>query len=189
MEYVEDSQIIELFWKRSESAIQKTEEKYGSYCYMIANQILMDHEDSEECVNDTWFRAWNGIPPQRPKILRQFLAKVTRNLAFDRYRAKKTKKRGEGVIEEVLEELEECTSGHSDVEETILKKELEEKIRYFVQELPNRESDIFIRRYFYVESTEQIAERFFLKESNVLMILSRTRKKLRAYLEKEGYVI
>lgn len=189
MKCVEDDQIIELFWKRSEHAIQKTEEKYGSYCYAIAQQILDNHQDSEECVNDTWLRAWNGIPPQHPRIFRQFLAKITRNLAFDRYRARKTAKRGKGVMEEVLEELEECTNGSSDVEDEILRKELEENIRCFVQTLSNRDSDIFIRRYFYVESIDQIARQFSLKESNVLMILSRTRKKLRDYLEKEGYRI
>lgn len=187
--YLEDDQIIELFWQRSETAIQKTDEKYGSYCYAVANQILSNHQDSEECVNDTWLRAWNGIPPQRPGILRQFLAKITRNLAFDRYKARKTAKRGRGVIEEVLEELEGCIGSGFDVEEEILGKELEESIRCFVQTLSNRESDIFVRRYFYVESTDAIAKRFALKESNVLMILSRTRKKLRSYLEKEGYVL
>lgn len=189
VEYVEDDQIVELFWQRNERAIQKTDEKYGSYCYTIAKQILGNHQDSEECVNDTWLRAWNGIPPQRPSILRQFLAKITRNLAFDRYKAKKTAKRGGGVLEEVWEELEECIHVGSDVEEEILGKELEESIRCFVQTLSNRESDIFVRRYFYVDSTDAIAKRYSLKESNVLMILSRTRKKLRSYLEKEGYLI
>ncbi len=186
---MEDNQIIELFWQRSEKAIQKTNEKYGSYCYMVANRILMNHQDSEECVNDTWLRAWNGIPPQRPKRFQPFLAKITRNLAFDRYKARKAGKRGMGVLEEVLDELEECISASTDVEEEILGKELEESIRRFVQTLSRRESDIFIRRYFYVESTDQIAKRFSLKESNILMILSRTRKKLQFYLEKEGYRI
>lgn len=186
---MEDKQIVGLFWQRSEKAIQKANEKYGSYCYRIAKQILGNPQDSEECVNDTWLRAWNSIPPQRPNILRQFLAKITRNLAFDCYKAKKTTKRGGGILEEVWEELEECISVGSGVEDEILGKELKESICCFVRTLSYRESDIFVRRYFYVDSTDEIARRYSLKESNVLMILSRTRKKLRNYLEKEGYLI
>lgn len=189
MRSMDDGQIIELYWERKESAVQETNNKYGSYCLKIANQILSNRQDSEECVNDTWLRAWNSIPPKRPDKLRFFLAKITRNLSFDRYKARKAGKRGGSEIDLVLEELEDCLSASGDVETEISMKELEKSMNCFITALPERERGIFLRRYFYAESVSDIAERYFLKESNVLMILSRTRKKLKNYLIKEGYII
>ena len=101
---MEDTAIIDLYWKRDERAIEETDRKYGNYCYTVADNILRSREDSEECVSDTWLRAWNSMPPQRPSILRAFLAKITRNLAFDRYRARSAAKRGNGTMEAVLDE-------------------------------------------------------------------------------------
>lgn len=186
---MEDEQIIELYWKRDEGAIRETDQKYGSYCYAISNHILHNHEDSEECVNDTWMKAWNAMPPHRPDILRLFLAKITRNLSFDRYKAKQAAKRGGGEMEAVLEELDECVQGSYDVEEAISAKELQGCLNAFVCGLPLRDSDIFLRRYYFVETTAEIAKRYGMRESNVLTILSRTRKKLKVYLRKEGYVL
>lgn len=184
-----DEQIIELYWKRDEYAIRETSDKYGRYCYTIANNILHSHQDSEECVNDTWMKAWNAIPPHRPNVLRQFLSKITRNLSFDRYKAKQAKKRGSGELEAVLEELDECVEGSFDVEAEISAKELRRCVNDFVCSLPFRDSDIFLRRYYFVEPTADIAKRYGIKESSVLTILSRTRKKLKNYLIKEGFLL
>lgn len=184
---MEDDQIIKLYWMREENAIQETSTKYGAYCFSIANHILSNAQDSEECVNDTWMRAWNAMPPKRPERLRLFLAKITRNVSFDRYKAKTAKKRGEGEMAAALEELESCLSSPFDVEKETLAKELEDCVNRFLHALPPRECDIFLRRYFYVESAAEIGEFYDLKPENVLMILSRTRKKLREYLEKEDY--
>lgn len=109
---MEDGQIIELYWQRDPGAITASEQKYGAYCLSVARNILHDAQDCEECVNDTWFRAWNAMPPQRPVKLRMFLAKITRNLAFNRFRAQGIQKRGGEVIFLVLDELAECLAGH-----------------------------------------------------------------------------
>jgi len=185
---VEDKQIIELFCNRQENALQKTEEKYGKFCLNIANNILRNREDSEECVNDTWMRAWQSIPPTIPECLRIFLGKITRNLAFDKYRANHSAKRGGGEIDLVLEELEEVVAGRDSVEIQLEEKMLTEEINTYLYKLPERECNVFVRRYFFSETTAQIAKRYDLKESNVLVILSRTRKKLQAYLVQEGLV-
>ena len=105
---MEDLQIIELYWKRDQQAIEECREKYSGYCFSVADHILNSREDSEECVNDTWFHAWNTIPPHRPKILRMFLAKITRRAAFNRFKANSAQKRGNGQVMLVLEELAEC---------------------------------------------------------------------------------
>ena len=183
---MEDYQIIELYFQRNEDAIKETNSKYGSYCYAIANKILHNKEDSEECVNDTWFNAWNAMPPQRPTKLRLFLAKITRNLSFNRFQAQGAKKRGGGEINLVLDELAECIAHESNTENEYMAKELEESIRLFVRSLPERDGNIFVRRYFFTESISVIANRYKISANNVMVILSRTRKKLKEHLEKEG---
>ena len=185
---MEDKQIIELYCNRDESAIEKTAMKYGTYCFSIAKGILGNAEDSEECVNDTWMQAWKSIPPTIPTYLRIFLGKITRNLSFDKYRASHSAKRGGGEIALVLEELEEVVASSSDVEAQFERKELVEAINACLRTLTERECSIFIKRYFYDVETKQIAKEFELKESNVLMILSRTRQKLQKYLKDEGFV-
>ena len=184
-----DEQIIELYWERKERAIKESNSKYGSYCYMIAYDILSNNEDSEECVNDTWFCAWNVIPPQRPRRLSAFFAKITRNLSFNKYKAKKADKRGGNNVTIALDELEECVPDSASVETILLRNELSDNISTFLHTLSERDCNIFIRRYFYVDSIEKIAAYYCMKESNVLMNLSRTRKKLRVYLRKEGYIL
>ncbi len=185
---MEDSRIIELCEKRDTEAISAMNDKYGDYCFTVANNILGNREDAEECVNDTWLRTWNAIPPHRPVWLKSFLAKITRNLALDRYTAKNADKRGGGETELVLEELSECIAGRETSESRFEAKELEECIGRFVKELPERDGNIFMRRYFFMEPTAETAKKFGMKESNVLLILSRTRKKLKAHLIKEGFV-
>lgn len=184
---MEDAQIIELYFQRKEEAIKETHSKYGSYCFAIAENILHNTEDSEECVSDTWLAAWNAMPPQRPTVLRMFLAKITRNLSFNRFHAGNAKKRGGGELNFVLDELAECIAAESDTEAEYMVKELEQSIRLFVRNLPEREGNVFVRRYFFTESVAVIAKRYCLTENNVMVTLSRTRKKLRAHLSKEGY--
>lgn len=183
-----DQQIIELYQQRNETAISATNDSYGPYCYSIANRILCNAEDSQECVNDTWLKTWNSIPPQYPRCFRAFLAKITRNLAFDHFKREHAHKRGAGEIQLVLEELEECIPAKSDVEGEVLFQELQRSIDNFLHGLSEQRRDVFLRRYFYVESAGTIAKRYGLKKSNVLMILSRTRKDLKNYLEREGYL-
>ena len=185
---LEDSQIIEFYWQKNTDAISETASKYGAYCFTIADNILHNTEDSEECVNDTWLHAWNAIPPQRPNAFRIFLARITRNLSFDRFNARKARKRGGGEIVLVLDELAECLSGGTDVETEYENKELEQCIQRFVQALPERDGNVFVRRYFFTDPVASIAKRYSLTENNVMVILNRARKKLTLELMKAGYL-
>lgn len=182
-----DSQIVELYWNRDTRAISASMERYGAYCYSIASGILDDAQDAEECVNDTWLRAWNAIPPTRPTLLKVFLAKITRHLSFDRYKAGKTLKRGGGNTALVLDELAECIAGETDVEGQVNAKELGAAINQFVASLPEREQNLFIRRYFFSEPIRVIARRYDMNENHVNVTLSRIRRRLRSRLSKEGY--
>lgn len=184
---MEDRQIVELYWQKNPDAISETAGKYGAYCFAIADNILHSAEDSEECVNDTWLHAWNAIPPQRPRVLRLFLARITRNLSFDRFSARTAEKRGGGEIALILDELGECLSGGTDAESVCEAKELRQCVRRFVEELPERDGNVLVRRYFFSEPVADIARRYGLTEDHVAVILSRTRRKLRAHLLKEGY--
>lgn len=184
---MDDGNIIELFWQRDETAIAEVDEKYGSYCRTIADNILHSHEDAEECVSDTWLRAWQSIPPQRPMRLRLFLAKITRNLAFDRYRQRTAEKRGGGAMEAVLDELAECVADKSDVETEVDGRALRTCISTFLRSLPYRERSLFLRRYFYAEQVNDIAADNDMSANHVSVILRRTRKKLQQYLAKEGF--
>ena len=185
---MEDRQITELFWQRNTDAISEASRKYGAYCRAIADGILHSPEDAEECVNDTLLRAWNAIPPQRPAVLRLFLARITRNLALDRFEARTAEKRGGGQMALVLEELSECLPGRTDVERDCEVRELEERIRRFTRALPEREGNVFVRRYFFMEPVSEIAVRYGMSENHVMVSLSRTRKKLKSRLKKEGFL-
>ena len=184
---MEDKAILDLYFARDEQAITETDQKYGGYCYSIANRILNSNEDSEETVSDTLWQTWNAIPPQHPTFLRLFLAKITRNLAFTRWRKLSAVKRGGGETELVLEELSGCIPGSEQIDDRLNAKELAAAIRSFLDTLPDRDQDIFLRRYFFVEDTESIAVHYGIRRSNVNVILSRTRSKLKAYLTEEGY--
>lgn len=183
---MQDEKIVELYWSRDEAAIKETAERYGDYCHSVASNILSSPEDCEECVNDTYLRAWNGIPPQRPNSLRAFLAKITRNLAFDRYKAQTAQKRNK-EMECVLEELDQCVHCGISAEDHVIAEELRMAVNRFVKALPQREANVFIRRYFFAEPVADISRKYGLSSGNVAVILTRTRQKLRAYLEKEGY--
>ncbi len=184
---MDDSKIIELYLSKDSEAISASMDKYGSYCFAVANGILGDAEDSEECVNDTWLRAWNAIPPTIPTVLKMFFAKITRHLSFDRYKARRSLKRGGGNIMLVLEELAECIADESDVEGQVDVKELGEVINQFTASLPERDRNLFVRRYFFSEPIKVIAKRYEISENLVNVTLSRVRNRLRSHLSKGGY--
>ena len=186
---MEDSQIIDLYWARLEQAIQETDTKYGGYCRAIAHNILKSMEDSEECVSDTWLRAWNAMPPQRPSVLSAFLGRITRNLSLDRYKAARAEKRGGSSFPAALDELSECVPAQIRVEHTLEERELAEAIDRFLRTLPERECSMFLRRYWYVDSVQSIAARYAIKENTAKSILFRTREKLRRYLAGEGIIV
>lgn len=183
---MEDKRIVALYRERNTDAVKESSQKYGGYCFAIANRILHCREDAEECLNDTWLHAWNAIPPARPDNLQLFLAKIVRNLSFDRYSARTAEKRGGGEADLVLDELAECIAAESDVAKEYENRQLGIAIRRFVGSLPERECNLFLRRYFYTEAVGDIAARYHLTENHVAVILSRTRKKLKKYLIKEG---
>ncbi len=185
---MEDSQIIALYWQRDADAVSQTSARYGAYCFAVAEQILHDSGDAEECVNDTWLHAWNAMPPHRPGVLRIFLAKITRRLALDRFRARGAKKRGGGEMALVLDELSECLAGGADAAAVCEGRELVQCVRRFVRSLPERDGNVFVRRYFFTEPAAAIAKRYGLTENHVMVILSRTRGKLRRLLEQEGFL-
>ena len=184
---MDDKNIIDLFFCRDEDGIQQAALLYGSYCQAVANNILQNPEDAEEAVADTWLKAWNSIPPNRPAHLKQYLAKITRNIALNTYRERSAKKRGGGQVVLAMEELGECVPHSDSVETRIDEQMLRGTIQSFLRQISQKDRMIFVRRYFYLEDTPSIAQRYGLKESNVLLILSRTRKKLKQYLIKEGY--
>ena len=183
---MEDSAIVDLFWARQESAVAETDKKYGSYCRSIAQNILHDPQDSEECVSDTWLHAWNAMPPQRPGILSAFLGRITRNLSLDRYRASRAEKRGGGSLPVALEELDGCIPSELRTEDRLEESELVGIIDRFLRGQPRREATLFLRRYWYLDSISQIAARYELPENTVKSILHRTRERLRKELKKEG---
>ncbi len=184
-----DEKIIELYFKRHEDAIVQSEKKYGVYCFSIAERILNDRGSAEECVSDTWLHAWQAIPPQRPTVLRLFFARITRNLSIDLFRKRSAEKRGSGEIIIALDELSECLSERKNTEQEMEEKELACILNRFFQTLKERERNVFLRRYFFLESTSAIAKQYKLSEANTLVILSRVRKKLKEHLQKEGYCI
>ena len=183
---MEDHRIVDLFWQRSGDAVTQAREKYGNYCYAIALRLLSDRLDAEECVNDTWLGAWNAMPVQRPTLLGAFLGKITRNLAFSVYRAGHAEKRGGGTLPLVLEELTDCVPSAPSAAQAVEDAELERTINRFLHMLPERDCNIFRRRYWYAEPLAEIAVRYGLKLNTVKTSLHRTRHKLKEYLEKEG---
>ena len=184
---MEDERIIDLYWQRSENAITETEAKYGKYLCAIAYQVLSNAEDAEECVSDTYSGAWEAMPPHRPAVLSTFLGKITRRISIDRWRKRSAEKRGGGEVSIVLEELEDCVSGSGSAEEETERRELLKKLGEFLAALPLTERRVFLRRYWYLDSVAAIAQQFGFSESKVTSMLHRTRRKLRAQLEKEGY--
>ena len=183
---MEDQAIIDLYFLRSEAAISETAAKYGGYCYSIANNILANREDSEECVSDTWLAAWNAMPPRRPGVLSVFLGKITRNGAISRWRERSAAKRGGGEITLALEELRECVPDEDSVEESFSRRETVRAVNTLLGSLGETERNVFLRRYWCVDTVADIAGSFGFSEAKVKSMLHRTRQKLRKALQKEG---
>ena len=184
---MDDAKIVQLYWDRNEQAILATADKYGNYCASIAKNILGNHEDAEECVNDTYLNAWNSMPPHRPSILSTFLGKIVRNLSIKRYKHNTADKRGGGQATVVLDEIAEVVSDADSVEQEIDRKELVTAIDSFLDRLPADKRNIFICRYWYFDSISDIANRFRMTENNVSVTLNRLRLKLHNYLLERGF--
>ena len=181
--------ILDLYWARAESAVNETAKKYGNYCFTIAANILHNNEDAEECVNDTYLKAWDNIPPQRPGIFSSFLGKITRNLSLNKYKERKTKKHGGGEIALLFSELEDCIPSGSNVEAEYESNRVIEAINSCLQSMNGESRIVFVRRYWYADTIQAIAARFQMSESKVKSMLFRTRKTLKAYLENEGVIL
>ena len=185
---MEDMDIIELYWQRNERAIEESDKKYGGLCSSVAYRVLGSPEDCEECVSDTWLKAWSVIPPERPSILKAFFAKITRNLALDRLRRSTAQKRGGGETTLALEELQDCVSGKP-IEHELERRLLEETLEAFLRELEERERELFLRRYWCMEPVGELAARLGMSRKAATMKLYRLRLKLRECLEKEGVAV
>ena len=184
---MEDERIVALYWERSEEAIRQTQSKYDNYCMGIAGRILSNHEDARECVNDTYLAAWDAIPPQRPAVLSTFLGKLTRRISIDRWRALTADKRGGSAVTVALEELEACIPGGTDPVKEVEAKELARAISGFLRTLPYIQRKVFLMRYFEMADLTRIQEEFLISNSKAKSMLHRTRKKLKTYLQEEGY--
>ena len=182
---MEDSNIIALYWARSEAAISETAEKYGKLCRFVAGNILASPEDSEECVNDTYLTLWNSIPEQRPQRFPAFISRITRNLALKKYEYLSAAKRNPSAVTS-LEELGDCVSGAESVETELENRRIEHAINAFLRQLNEEKRSIFIRRYWYFESIDTLCLRTGFSRSKVTSVLFQLRKKLRIYLESEG---
>ena len=182
---MEDRDIVALYFARSENAIAETARKFGAYCRTIAYGILQNREDSEECVSDTYWRAWNAMPDQRPACLPAFLGKITRNLALNRWEKARAEKRGGGRIPLVLDELRQCAA-QDPAEQLADEMAFVERMNRFLGGLPAEKRKIFLRRYWYCSSVQEIAADFSISESKVKMTLLRTRRALKAFLEQEA---
>ena len=186
---MEDEKIIGLYWERNEDAITETSSKYGKLFFRIASNILLNHEDSEECVNDTWHRAWNSIPPEEPRSLAAYLGRITRNLALNRLQKQNRLKRGGGEMTLIWEELGEMLPDRETPEQSWERAAAKAAIERFLQGLEAQERILFLRRYWYVDSVQSIAARYAIKENTAKSILFRTREKLRRYLAGEGIIV
>ena len=184
-----DEKIIELFQKRDEQAIRECIAAYGGYCHTVAAGILPDPADAEEAVADTWLAVWDAIPPQYPAHLRLFLGRITRNCAVSIWRRDNAHRRGGGEVPLALEELGECVTDGCGPEQRTDVRELSRTISAFLKNEPAVRRKVFVRRYFYMQEVSAIARQYELRESNVRMMLSRTRQKLREYLKREGYIL
>ena len=187
---MDDNAIIELFWQRNEEGINAAAEKYSNYCRSISYNILRNNEDADECVNDTYLRAWDAIPPTRPNNLAVFLGAITRRLSLSRYKKNKAEKRGAGQVETALNELEEVVPDTSaNLDEHIDGKIITTALNCFLDGLPENQRNVFVRRYWHLRSIEEVADDYGLGANNVKQILFRLRNKLKIILEKEGITL
>lgn len=186
---MDDNKIIDLYLHRDETAIKQTSEKFGDRLRALAYGIVKDHQTAEECENDTYLQAWNSIPPHEPRnYLYAFLARITRHISLDCCRKRSRLKRS-AYISELSAEMEQCIPAPDDMECRIDDIVLGQAINKFLGTLSEEKRNIFIRRYWYLDSISDIARRFSLSESKVKTMLFRSRNRLRDYLEKEGYIL
>lgn len=183
---MDDKQIIALFFARSEQAIAELDVKYGRLCQSIARNILNNNQDAEECVNDAYLGAWNTIPPQKPNPLQAYIIKIVRNIAITKYHSNTAQKRN-SYYDIALDELENCLCSVDTPEATLQAKELSALINRFLAGLDTRSRVMFVRRYWYSDPINQIAESFGMRPNSVTVQLSRIRGKLRKFLIQEGY--
>ncbi len=186
---MEDTEIVALYWARDEAALTESERKYGGYCRAIALGILESREDAAECVNDTWLRAWEAMPPRRPSRLDTFLGRLTRNLSLDRWRARRARKRGGGQVELALHELEECLPSGDRPERALEAKTLAESLDRFLEALPREKRVLFIQRYWYLRPVEELAALHGMGKNTAASTLFRLRAQLREHLEREGFTV
>ena len=186
---MQDQEIVALYYQRNEQAIVQTETKYGAYCTGIAQNILQNMQDSEECVNDTWLHTWNSIPPAKPENLKTYVGKITRNLSLNRLEYRYREKRGGGEVMLALDEIGEVAAPDADLVAQIEREEFSRILNAFLWSLSERDCCVFIRRYYYLESVENISKRYAINQVTVFKILSRARGKLRNALAKEGYTV
>jgi len=184
---MEDEKIVDLYWARKEEAISCTDEKYGHYLFKIAYNILADSEDSHESVNDTYFKAWNSIPPARPNVLSTYLGKITRHLSIDIYRMKHRQKRVQSEYVLSLSELSDCISGGNQTEETVDVHLLAEALNSYIRTLPPQVRNVFIGRYYFMDSLKDIASYYGMSIPKTKSMLFRTRQGLKDYLRQEGF--
>lgn len=181
---MEDGKIIELFVKRSEDAINETDKKYRLLCRSIAYNILRDNGETEECINDTYLKLWNSIPPQIPVFFNNYIARITRNTAIYFYKKKHRLKRGSDTVELALSEIAECVDMNCDVENETEKKETTQAITEFLDSLESSKRKIFLLRYWNFCSVKEISEHEGISEVSVRTTLHRVRKQLKKYLEE-----
>lgn len=186
---MDDNRIVELYLMRDETAIKQTTEKYGSRLRSLAYGIVKDQQTAEECENDTYMEAWNTIPPHEPRsYLYAFLARITRHISLNCCRDRSRLKRS-AFICELNAEMEQCIPAPDDVECRIDDMALSDAINGFLSKLDEKKRNIFVRRYWYLDSVAAISKRFALSESKVKTTLFRCRTGLREHLEKEGYTL
>ena len=181
---VEDSKIIDLLFIRKEQALIELSEKYGRECECIAKNILKNHSDAEECVNDTYLAIWNTIPPKSPNSLRAYIFRIIRNISVAKYHKNTCIKRN-SYYDVALQELENCLTAAMTVEQKLEVNELSNLIDSFLETLDKESRIMFVRRYWYSDSISDIAERFQISNNNVSVRLSRIRGKLKQYLKME----
>ncbi len=188
MKRLDDSEIIQLFYERSEQAIAALQKKYADILFSVSYNILKNRMDAEESVNDVYLAVWNTVPPQNPDPLLTYLIRIVRNISIKRYHKNSAIKRN-SYYDIALSELENSLSDIESVEEKYEVKELAETINTFLDKIDKKNRRIFVRRYYFADSIEEIAKKFSLSENNVSVRLHRLRNKLKKYLEKEGYGI
>ncbi len=186
---MEDAEIIDLYWARDQRAIDETHGKYGGFLTNIAWNILRSHGDAEECVNDTYLRTWNAIPPARPSAFRAWLGRIVRNLSLDRWKQSRAARRGGDGMEVLLGELDDCVPAPHGTEKALEDQEIASLISDFLRRQTVENRIIFLRRYWYGQSVADIAAELRCGEGKVKSSLFRTRRALRSYLEQEEVLL